>query len=204
MQIIYGGVDTWDALAYGEQNPINNNYFRNQIATVSNSLNEVGRQFFSDARDIYERFNGSAAMQAIRTATKAVTSMFQPNVVRSLFEISDFQNATLVMQRWIMANPVVRQTYHDQKCDGYSDTYVDMHPGAIGENHYDYRRVMDGIVQDTEDDGWKVKFYPDELAHGDRELFLDEKVDILTSWEIIQGFMKIGKADPTSQYGNNL
>lgn len=204
MQIIHGGVDTWDALAYGEQNPINTNYFRNQIQSSFNSLNEIGRQFFSDARELYEKFNGSAAMQAVRNATRAAASVFQPNIVRSLFEIHDFQNASLVMQRWLMANPVVRQRYQEQKCDGYSDTYMDMHPGTIGETHYDYRRVMNGIIQDTEDDGWKVKFYPDELLNGDRELFLDEKVDILSSWDIIQGFMKAGQEDPTSPYGTKL
>ena len=103
-----------------------------------------------------------------------------------------------------MANPVVRQTYHEQKCDGYSDTYIDNQPSAIKETHYDYRRVMDGVVVDKDNDGWSVKFYPDDLHDGDRELVHGEKVDILHSWDIIEMFMKAGDKDPTSQYGAAL
>ena len=52
-----------------------------------------------------------------------------------------------------MAQPDIRSLYHKGHCDGYSDTYVDMEPGLVGEQHYDYRRVMDGVVEETET-GW--------------------------------------------------
>lgn len=205
MQIIHGGLDTWDALTYGEQNPNNINYFRKEVQNFGNTLTNIGQSFFSNAQELFDRFNGSRAIQLLRQATKATQSLFQPNIVKPLSTIDEMQNATLIMQRWIMANPVVRQSYHEQKCDGYSDTYLDAHPGDIRETHYDYRRVMDGmVIVNEETDEWKVKFYPDDIYENDRELIHGEKVDILHSWDIIEMFMKAGDKDPTSQYGTSL
>lgn len=203
MQIIAGGLDAWDALAYGEQNPSNLNYFKSQLQNIGNTLTDFGKQFYSDATAIYENFNGSQAMQLLRNVTKAAKTLFQPNIVKSIFDIDDMQMASVMMQRWIMANPVVRQLYHDQKCEGYVDTYVDMHPGDIGETHYDYRRVMDTVVQE-DGDSWFVKYYPDELIEGDKELIHDERVDILNTWEIAEMFIRAGQKDPTSQYNSSL
>lgn len=203
MQIISGGLDAWDALAYGEQNPANVNYFKTQLQNIGNTLTDFGKQFYNDAARIYDSFNGSQAMQVIRNVTKAAKTLFQPNIVKSLFEMDDIQMATMVMQRWIMANPVVRQMYHEQKCEGYSDSYVDAQPGVVGENHYDYRRVMDGVIQE-DGDTWFAKFYPDDLLDGDKELIFEEKVDILNTWSIVEMFMAAGEKDPTSQYNSSL
>lgn len=204
MQIISGGLDAWDALAYGEQNPANLNYFKSQLQNIGNTLTDFGRQFYADAERIYDNFNGSHAMQILRNVTKAAKTLFQPNIVKSIFEMDDMQMASVVMQRWIMANPVVRQLYHDQRCEGYSDTYVDLHPGDIGEKHYDYRRVMDGMIQENEDGSWFAKFYADEILEGDKELIHEDKVNILSTWEIVEMFMKAGEKDPTSQYNSSL
>lgn len=204
MQIIYGGADTWDALAYGEQNPVNLNYFQNQIQNFGNTLTEIGKQFHADAASIYERFNGSEAMQALRNVTKMAKSLFQPNIICNISTLESFQIATPVMQRWIMACPAVREVFNEQRCDGYSDSYVDMNPGTIADSHYDYRRVMDGVVKETEDDGWSVKFYAEDLHENDRDLLVDEKVDILSTWDSLNYFMQAGLKDPTNPYGGSL
>lgn len=203
MQIVYGGPEAWDALAYGEQNPLNISYFQNQVQNFGSTLTEMGKRFYSDAGDLYEKFNGSRAMTALRNVTKMAKTLFQPNIVKNLTTVDEMQIAPHVMQRWIMACPEVRTMYNKQQCDGYSDTYMDTSPGTIGETHYDYRRVMDGVVQET-DDGWRVKHFMDDLHDGDRELLHDEKVDILSTWDSLQYFMHPGLKDPTNPYGGSL
>ncbi len=94
--------------------------------------------------------------------------------------------------------------YHEQRCDGYSESYVDRFPGQVGENHYDYRRVMHGMVQDDQEHDWKSTFYLDELFEGDRELNFDEQVDILNTWDVVRSYLSKGQDDPTSQFGNML
>lgn len=205
INLIYGDGDAFDAVVYGEQNPANLSYFQNQIKSISNTLTSVGQNFFSNANALYEKFNGSEAMRLVKAANRAVKSLFKPNKIYSIFELEEMQQTSSVMQRWIMANPVVREMYHKQSCDGFSDTYVDMHPGQIGENHYDYRRVMDGVICDDQiNDEWYVKFYIDELETGDKHLNHDDKVDILTTWSIAEMFIKAGGDDPTSPYNSSL
>jgi hypothetical protein len=202
MVVIEGDPNTWNALTYGEKNPMNLDYLRNQLATIPQALNDFTNSFYSEARSLFDKYNGSAAQRLIKSVTRSVQSLFGTDTVHSMFELSEIQNANIVMQRWIMANPVVRKLYHDQKCDGYSDTYVDVAPTDIGERHYDYRRVMDGVVVDSDDD-WVVKFYPDEMKAGDKELDHVDKMNILSTWEIMEMFIKSGD-DPTSPFGSKL
>ena len=79
-----------------------------------------------------------------------------------------------------------------------------MSPGMVGRDHYDWRRVNDGVVHSTEDEPFKVTFYFDEILEGDRELRPDEKVDILSSWDIMRIAMKRGEEDPTSVLNDKL
>ena len=205
MQVIYGGNNVYNAILYGEQHPDNQRYFQRQIESISETLTDIGRSFFANVNDLYEQYNGAEAMRIARAAINNAQSLFRPNVVQSIFTMADMQTAPMVMQRWIMANPVVRDLYHQRRCDGYSDTYKDIYPGDVGDTHYDYRRVMDGVVQtNDEDDTWSVKFYLDELSDGDRDLLADEKVDILNTWEIAEMFIKAGLKDPTSPWDSDL
>ena len=209
INILQGGDVAFDALVYGvDQHPANASYFQRQIESISNTLTNVGQTFFSNAQQLYQEVNNSETMRIARAAIRSTASLFQPNQILSIFDIHKMQNAPVVMQRWIMANPEARSLFHKQQIDGYSDTYQDASPGIIGEQHYDYRRVMDSVVQDTTDhegnDTWCVKYYPDELYEGDKELSHDDKVDILSTWEVLEMFLKAGKEDPTSQYGSMM
>lgn len=207
VQVVFGGANEFNALLYGQQHPGTLNYFENQqaqIAQMSETLTEAGKRFYANSQELYERFQGAEALRHAQAAIRKVGSVFQLDTVRDLWELGAIQNAPLTMQRWIMAQPDVREAFHNQRCDGFSDTYVDMHPGKIGRDHYDFRRVMNGMVEDDEEHGYKVTFYLDELSEGDRELTLEEKVDVLSTWDIVRSLVKTGKDDPTSAYGGQL
>ncbi len=203
-QVVYGGSQEFDALIYGYQHPGTLQYLENQFQNVGNHLTEYGKKFYEQARNLYEQFEGSAAIRATRAALQKVSSIFQRDEVRSLWELSEIQNAPLTMQRWIMAEPTVRRMYHDQRCDGYSDSYVDLYPKAIGDDHYDYRRVKQGIIEEPEEGPWHYTTYFDDLVEGDRELNLDEQIAILSTWEVVCSLMAKGEDDPTSVFGNKL
>lgn len=205
MKTISGGYDAFDALVYGNQSQGNIDYFQSQIALLPTikTVGEIGRSFLNNAVNTYERFNGSEAMRLFRAAKAQAATLFQPEIIKSLWDITNFQTASLTMQRWVMANTVVRTMYHEQRCDGYSDTYVDVDPGKIGKDHYDWRRVMDGVVVNT-DDSWEANFYIEDIRQGDRLLDSAEKADILTTWQIAEMFMSAADRDPTSAWNSNL
>lgn len=204
MRIVSGGTAAWDAIAYGQQNPNNLQYFKNQLQSIGQTLNEQAKDFYKDIHDIYDRFTNSDAMRLMRTAMKSAASLFNDNIIRSLTDIDQFQNASYQMQRWVMANPVIRKMYHDQQCEGYIDTYIDNEPDKIADNHYDYRRVMQNVVVCDEDEGEYFKTYLEDLLPGDRELTIDEQSDIFITWENLQAMIKAKQSDPTSQYGASL
>lgn len=205
MRIIDGGDVAFDALAYGVDRPVNTmQYFQQEINNISQTLTDAGKGFFSNVRELYNDINNSETLRLARSAIQSAVTLFKPDTIMPLISIEQFQTASLQMQRWIMANPVVRERYHAQKIDGYSDSYVDMQPGLSGENQYDYRRVMDCVVQEDQDDSWFVKYYLDDLHEGDKELTPDEKSDILRTWDLAELFIRAGDRDPTSPYGSKM
>ena len=60
------------------------------------------------------------------------------------------------MKRYIMANPHVREAYQEQRIAGYDGTYKDPFADDTIENHYDYRRVMNGVVVDSVEHDYTV------------------------------------------------
>lgn len=203
VNIVYGDSDIFDAVVYGESHPSNLQYFQNQISSVSNTLTEIGQSFFANTQKMYDDINGSEAMRRVRAATRTVKSLFAPEIISSLIDIGQLQHAPLMMQRYIMAEPTVREMYQKQIIEGYGDTYYDANPGTIADTHYDYQRVMHGVVKET-DYALDVTFYMNEEVEGDRDLTLPEKQDIMISWDSVKYWMSVGIDDPTSKSNNKL
>jgi hypothetical protein len=204
--IVHGGINDFDALIYGPKHPNVIAYLENQLVNYSPTLTGAAQDFFADSRRLYDEFNSAAAIRAATAAIKKVSHVIRMDVIQILSTVTELQNAQFQMQRWIMANPVVRKAYHNQQCDGYSGQYVDLQPGVVGEQHYDYRRVMDGVLQETPntDSDWKITHYIDDLHEGDRKLTLPEKIDVLSTWDFIEAAMERKKEDPTNLEGGAL
>jgi hypothetical protein len=199
-------VSALDYLIYPEQNHMNQRFFYNQVNQMSNALTDVGRQFMEASKEIYNRINDSNTVRMAKAAVRVAKGMLHPNAVYPIYTLDDIQGAQPVMQRYIMACPEVRELYQNQTCDGYSNTYVDMHPGDIQQTHYDYRRVMTGLpiekVEGTETETY-FRYYPDEAIDNERSLSSDEKFMIIDAWDIAKLFINEGK-DPTSIFNNDI
>lgn len=195
----------FDALIYGSPHPNTLNYLKNQYNQFSDTLLAPARAFMEMGREVYEHFHNSDAMRYARNTVQKFMGAADDNhdSIQSIFELNKFQNANLTNQRWIMANPVVREMYHNQTVDGYSSTYIDNEPGMIGDNHYDYRRVMDGMMVIEKDD-WKFVQYMDPLKEGDRDLIIEEQADIRFGWTHMNYLLTLNKEDPTSADGGML
>lgn len=195
-------VDTFDYLLFPEQHQNNSAYVQRQFEQFSNTLTDAGRRFMENAKQVYQQIVESDAANLARLAIRNAKALFQGNHILPLLDIDTLQTASTLMQRYIMAQPDIRALYHDSRCDGYSDTYVDLHPTKTGESHYDYRRVMQHMVQDTEE-GWFVKSWAEDLVEGDRELNFDEKSCILQTWDVVKMFVKAQGVAPPGVGGIN-
>jgi hypothetical protein len=208
VQVITGGARTFSALAYQNQHPENQNYFAQKLQhftqTFGDTVGSVAGGFMSNAAELFDKFYGSEAVRLAKAAVRKVKSIWERDDIRELFGIGEIQQAKPIMQRWIMAEPTYRQMFHDQRCDGFSNSYVDMEPGVVGEAHYDYRRVMDGLLVDDEEEGWNMTHYIEDLKEGDVDLELDEQLTILSVWDVVRMHAKAGGEDPGSVYGDKL
>ena len=143
-------------------------------------------------------------MRVARNAIRHVASIFDEDTIYGFKTLEDTQTAKPVMQRFIMAMPQLREMYHEQRVDGYSSSYVDLQPGVVGEDHYDYRRVTDGVMMESEDGDdlvWTTHF--EDLLENDRALDISEQADILNTWDLVSGLIA-QRHDPTDVYGGRL
>ena len=212
IQVIHGGDEEFNAYIYGQKHPSTLSFLQNSMQAAQNltsSLTEVGKGFFATIGNMFDKFNGSEAMRRIRNALEKVDNIHSLDVVKHLSTIAAVQQAQPTMQRFIMANPFVRQMYLDNRLDGFSDSYVNVHGNAIGENHYDYRLVMNGLMQvpeepkDENDQGVIMDYY-DERPASELDLQLADQNAIVDTWANVIAWIQQGREDPTSPWGANL
>ncbi len=183
------------------------NYLREQLNRNCEGFSDVTKRFFQDSRNLFERLNNSTAINTAKRAIKYAKGLFHPNTILELDSIEALRGAQAVMQRYIMAEPTIRKLYHEQRCDGYSDTYTDLHPKDIGENHYDYCRVMQDIVVEEKDSEGNVdnylNHYSDVEFSEEPELEFDDQIRILSTWEVMKLYISSNE-DPTNITGGQL
>jgi len=202
---VEGGGDLIDALGGGMLDSSTKEWFQHHSNTVRQTLSQTGQTFLDQARNLYQTISESQALQMLRNLRTKHDNVWSGNLIQPLRSLESLQTAGPVMQRWIMAEPTLRQRYLNQEVEGYDDQYINHHGDAVGRDHYDYRRVMNGIVETTNDDeDWVARIYIDDLEEGERELNFHEKLDILDTWDLVKHYLEEGDEDPTSPYGNPL
>lgn len=195
-----------NAIMYGSQVGQNEFSFQRQLQNLSGVINLAGNQFIESAKRLHDKVNNSSIIESAKRAISFIGNKLDQNTILFLDNITDIQKANFTMQRWIMADPFVRNKFHNQEIDGYSNTYVDKFPSLLGDNHYDYRRVMDGVLNldsDNENEPL-VKFYFEDLHDSDQELTSIDKFKILDTWDVVRGFLAKGEKDPTSFWNEDL
>ncbi len=196
--IIQGGADAFRALAYAPPHQNTLNFIAQHSQRETQRLTEAGMQWVSNVGSAFTGLYQNTVRTIGRAIKKLYNSYWDVSDIRCLTTTEDFQSASLVNQRWIMANPTVRELYHEGRIDGYSTSYVDHYGKVSGVEHYDWRRVHDGLVMETEVGGWESTEYIEPLETNDRYLELDEQVDIRRMWGFMNNVLDKGTDDPTS------
>lgn len=203
-RLITGGEQMFDALAFEPPDEETYAYMRSKSDHYRNRITERGRLFMDRVQETYRSIERSDVVRLARSVGRKLTNLWQQNDIRKLTDIADFQHAPENMNRWLMASPAVRRRYHRGECVGYGEDYVDHDPGLRGENHYDWRRVMNGIFVHDEERGVSVASTYYEPIHNKGDLLdVVEQDDILTSWDILKDLMH-GTEDPTCKRNSKL
>lgn len=178
------------------------------LATQFNNASEYLQQspLFQKAVTAYEYFaSGEAIRQAksfIQNATDFFTNL---DVIKPIYTLEEFQNATPYMARFIMAEPTVRTLFHQNEINGYSDIYVDNYHGSVGENHPDWCLVNNGMLKiDEEEDRIKFNYYfhdDDQYLEEMKTFTVEEQFAALDIWSTLNKLMQDETVDPTNPFG---
>lgn len=197
----------FNAMLFPTATPETQDWLNEQWTRDTSMLTDIGRQFMDTASEYWKKIYDPSLQRRIRSMARSVSGMVHPNQIINLDTIEAIQRAKPIMQRYIMTEPAYRALYHKQLCDGYSDNYVDPEPGLIGRKQYDWRRVMNDIVEEHihEDGtvGWSSTHYYEDLLPEDRELEKDEQFTILNAHALVRA--AIGrKIDPCDIFNGKL
>jgi hypothetical protein len=206
--VFYGGEAELNLFTAGEPHPSMMQYVREQAQVINSYIQRTGNQFAQGVVDAYQTFYSDEAIHRARVGISRVKSYFQEDRVVALTSIYDIQQASPVMQRYIMAEPTLAKMYDQGRCEGYG--MANPFPNQYGEDNYNYRRVMNGMIQtapsdeDHKDGSWKVEIYIEELMEGDRELILPEQTAIGHTWKTVRYSLANSMHDPSSKTGEML
>lgn len=204
MQVIDGGDLAFSAIMYPTMNVNTHNYILEKCNNVSSTLTNIGRQCVEHAKEIYNKIFDIDYINIARNAINATSNLLSIDHIRALFTKDDFYQAPVSMQRYIMACPDIREVFNMGRCHGFKETYMDVDPGTIGEEHYDYRRVMNNVLVENSEGDIIHNEYCEDLLPGDRELDHNEKLDILTSWDIARMYFNNNSLDITNPLGGEI
>jgi hypothetical protein len=187
MRVVEGGRALQHAAAYGRPHQNVLQYVETQRHDYVSGLTELGRAQYDQAIAHASTLVDSHAL-VIADALRARTESFtQVNSIHRLSTYEEVQNAPQEMVRWLMVAPEIRDVYHDQRCHGFGERYVDLQPGVSRWDHDDYCRVYSGQVN-FDDEGPLVRVC---VVGDDDEIPLStqQKLDIRYSIDVmVAGF----------------
>lgn len=209
----YVSLDDIDDELFGEPHRNTVSYLRERVERHASRAMELFDGFFDDARETFERYNGDRALRRIRSRVRQTADIFKGDVIRPLRSLEDIQHAKPKMQRYIMANIMVRIAEGQQQIDAYSDSYRNHRPGRHGWDDPDYRRVIDGVIfaedrfgivlEKGDDAPWEAMQNLED-PHDERELDMVEQGDVMSTWDLIEMHLQAKKKDPTSVLNENM
>lgn len=191
-----------DLVLYGDKRGVITNYLYNQLQQLPSTLSDFGRSVYNGVVNSYNYMTDVFTQSNIINQLNNQQVSIVNNYIQECTDFKAIQSANITMQRYMMAHPATRQLYIDQNCDGYSQTYTDIFKGQVGKDHYDYRRVTDGMMMPTAT-GWEVNYYDETLEVGDKEPDFIDKCKILATWDAMDWMLDNCKFDFTNADGES-
>lgn len=193
------------SLAFPEVSQQAQEWVKTQLFSENAMLTQAGSEFLNSSVEAYRALVDGAAIRGVRKLARMVSGLMHPNSIYAMRSYEELRAAKPVMQRYIMACPEIRTLYHRQLCDGYSDSYFDMHPKSVAEDHYEWRQVMSGVAQENPEKPGEffIREYFEALYEGDSPLSAAQKFDVLDTWDVVRRAI-IEKIDPTNIFDSDL
>lgn len=203
--VIDGDTNTFRALAYSQPDTLTIDWCRQRHEERIQTLDPfVQTAWQQSANSVF----GNIDYQAIANLSKALSNqmdgMWLYDEIRPLTTLEQIQNPPPIMVKWVMANPTLRDSYHRQEIAGYDEWYVDPEPGKTGEDHYYYRRAVNGLfIEDPSGEMEAVEWF-EHINDPTDVLDMVDQCVIQSVWATALKFIRERGSDPTSMYNAQL
>lgn len=203
---VYADDQVFRALAYGAPRSEDRDYLRDHIESAATRLGRTATAFVERARERFDSFDLRALDRKLDAIKRKVRHAFDDDNIRPMTRIGQFQQAGINQQRWLMANTKARRLVQQDRMFGWRGSYRDMEPGKIGDQHRDYRCVVNGIARNDEHGNryFEQHFdvydadYREELKFGDQTMIMD------CMWANLEAIIAEGKDDPSDPDNGSL
>lgn len=168
--------------------------FQNFSQAVGNNID----QSFQKVQELYQYAISAAREASVDLLRTRMDSQWRQDTIIRMRTLDEIQTAQPIMQRWLMANPLLRTHYLNGEVSAWEGNYASTDPG-IGHNHYDYRCVMDGIMtRDKEGEGEVTTHFYEDKRKAEDNLTMAQKAVIISSWDRLEAHLDESDVDPTS------
>lgn len=200
--LIDGDAMSFRAALYGRPAETTVNFLQQQFNDPSRALNFANNSFFDRARTMFETNFNEEAMAKYDSVRRNLHTVWDMDDIRPLLTLDAMQQAKPVMQRWLMANPFLRNLHKQGRIEAFGDSYIDHKNQGVGEDHYDYQLARSGFATFNDETEWEATTYAVELLEGDVEPTFLEKLAIDQTWAAAEIEMLFGSRDVTSPENN--
>jgi hypothetical protein len=195
VKVIEGGDESFRAMVYGTVNNGVREYLKNNMNNVLENTANLSKSFIDNTKALYEKYSSTEAINRAKGYLYNIgTKHFKEDVIQYL-NYNNVQDANLIMQRYIMAEPTVFNLYKKNLCNGFQDTYLDNYDQHTKvEDTLEYQQVMDGVLQfDKDGEG-----YIEHISHSGDDLDHMDKMAILDTWDNVRLLIH-NQIDPTDK-----
>ncbi len=173
-----------DYALYGDKSHMVASYIQQQLQAMPVYASPYHDRIQQSMQSSYNYLTDMAVKHEIVQSLRGAGVELGENFIMELRTFEELQNANLTMQRWVMADPFIRELYLEQNIDGYSDTYLNTSDKYVGPKDYHYQLAMSGVPVEVGDGKTITYFYhaEEDLREGDRKLSHHDKIAIQRTW----------------------
>lgn len=198
---------------FGRASPELNAFLQQRSQEVSyrlqNNYGTAGTLFMQQSQQFYQDFAVSSGVKAAESMILSGAATISTNLSENLVPLETYEQLQAAHSRYqpyLMANPVVRSYYLEERLEGYSETYENREGNNIGWDQVAYREVVSGMNRSSydfsyiseEEEEWLTT--TQDSLDGEPDLSFLEKVNVINAWHL-QNKAIDENIDPTSVDG---
>jgi len=203
MRVVPGNDASFNMLTFGVPARETFDFLAQMGSNFNSAISDEAKFRFGEVKDFYKTLSYDDAINVLRSASEGVKSLELPNRIMPLLNLSDLQHAPDAMLPWIMAHPVLRETYSNNACEGYGDRLIDYYSDVLGESYPLYKAAVNGLRREV-DDEYRMEVFAEVGSEESLQIDMNDQLAIMSTWNEIDHQLSLNDRDPTSKFNGKL